>query len=163
MGATLKRRIDLINHHWKNRSKPRLGDGYYSATTLRDHLTTAGYGRYCTAAPFTVTSCHESAAALRFRVIDSLHLTSDDSLVRDNRRDVASQHEEIDFRAPFVLSMPIFSLCASYSAFQATSGKSSTPSLVIERNDFSDYLRKSREVQSMAWDLWVWRYHARVA
>jgi hypothetical protein len=37
---------------------------------------------------------------LRFGEIGSLYVTSDDSLVRDNRRDVASQHGEIDFPAP---------------------------------------------------------------
>jgi hypothetical protein len=51
---------------------------------------------------------------LRFGVIGSLYVTSGDSLVRDNRREVASQHGETDFPALCPIS---FTMCASYLAF----------------------------------------------
>jgi hypothetical protein len=38
----------------------------------------------------------------RFSLIGSLPVTGYDSSVHDNRRDVASQHGDIDFRVPLV-------------------------------------------------------------
>lgn len=49
---------ELINQ-LEDRSQPRLGDGCYSVTTYRAHLTTS-YGEY--GSFLIITLCHESAA-----------------------------------------------------------------------------------------------------
>ena len=56
-----------------------------------------------------ITLGHESAAGPS---IQGDWLASGDSLVRDNRRDVASQHGGIDFPVPLMLSISFLSLCA---------------------------------------------------
>jgi hypothetical protein len=111
-GATLKRRMQYaIRIKLINTAQPRLGDGCYSVTTCRAHLPSP----LATEDTVAILRSHHvmnPQQPLRFRVIGSLHLTSDDSLERDNRRDVASRHGEIDFLATFILSISSLSLCA---------------------------------------------------
>lgn len=108
--------LDLINHNSPGRIalKPRLRDGCYSVTICRAHLTSPLVTEDPVAC-FTVTSCHESAAAPSIRG-DRL-LICEDSLVHDNRRDVASQHGEIVFPALCPEYIISFTMCASYLAF----------------------------------------------
>ena len=59
---------------------------------------------------------------LRFRVIGSLHVISDDSLVRDNRRDVAPQHGDRysgPLRPEHIISFTMHASCLVFCANDA--------------------------------------------